>query len=91
MHGESLLHVRPPCMLIYGQTFRKADKVVIVQGKLCCLDVGVNACLHDTLLMNGLQFTRTVLESDFGSPLCDVNFFASLDTASDGRKIFICL
>ncbi|KAK9796273.1 hypothetical protein WJX73_001601 [Symbiochloris irregularis] len=61
------------------------------QGALCSLDVGQDSCLHKTLLMDGLQFTRTVLESDFGRPVCDVNYFDWLTVATPSKKVFLCL
>ena len=62
-----------------------------MQGKLACLDVGADSCLHDLILMDGLQFTRTVLETDFGEALCDVNYFDSLTEVSLSRRLYICM
>lgn len=64
--------------------------VGMLQGKLCCIDTGLDSCLHDTLLMDGLQITRTVLESDFGMPLCDINYFDSLTYLTHEQRLFIC-
>lgn len=62
-----------------------------VQGKLCSVDVGEDSCLHDTLIMDGYQTTRTVLESDFGKPLCDVNYFGSLQAHRAMERLFVCM
>lgn len=60
-----------------------------MQGKLISLDVGVSSILHNDLIMDGLQDVRTVLESDFGNAVIDVNYFASLPGPTH-RKVFLC-
>ena len=60
-----------------------------MQGQLCALDVGTDSVLHDDLIMDGLQDVRTVLESDFGQAVLDVNYFASLPGPAH-RKLFLC-
>ena len=59
------------------------------QGELFALDVGVSSVLHNDLIMDGLQDVRTVLESDFGKAVLDVNYFASLPGPIH-RKVFLC-
>ena len=61
----------------------------MVQGRLCCLDVGPDSILHHDLIMDGLQDVRTVLESDFGDSVADVNYFASLPFPPQ-QKLFLC-
>ena len=63
---------------------------VLPQGILCDLDVGEASILHDTLIMDGLQPVRTVLESDFGSPICDINYFHSLHDRPREQRLFVC-
>ena len=77
--------------LINMVIMRTQKPCAVLQGSLCSLDVGEDSCLHKTLLMDGLQFTRTVLESDFGNPICDVNYLESLSTAAPNKKVFLCL
>lgn len=60
-----------------------------VQGRLCCLDVGPDSILHHDLIMDGLQDVRTVLESDFGRSVIDVNYFASLPSPPQ-QRLFLC-
>lgn len=64
---------------------------LVTQGRLCSIDVGKDSCLHSTLLMDGLQYTRTVLESDFGHAMCDVNYFESVAVTNPDQKVFLCL
>jgi hypothetical protein len=40
--------------------------------------------------MDGLQEVRTVLEMDFGRPICDVNYFPGLGGRLREESIFIC-
>lgn len=47
-----------------------------VGGRLACLDLSAPALRG--LLMPGLELPRTVLESDLGQPLADINYFAEL-------------
>lgn len=61
----------------------------MVQGRLCCLDVGPDSILHHELIMDGLQDVRTVLESDFGDAVVDVNYFVSLPLLVQHR-LFLC-
>ena len=63
---------------------------MLPQGVLCDLDVGEESTLHDTLIMDGLQPVRTVLESDFGSAICDVNYFHSLQDRPREQRLFVC-
>ena len=63
--------------------------VKMVQGRLCCLDVGPDSILHHELIMDGLQDVRTVLESDFGDAVVDVNYFVSLPLLVQHR-LFLC-
>ena len=63
-------------------------KTSLVQGRLCCLDVGPNSILHH-LIIDGLQDVRTVLESDFGTSVIDVNYFASLPFHPQ-QRLFLC-
>lgn len=60
-----------------------------MQGRLCCLDVGPDSVLHYDLIMDGLQDVRTVLESDFGTSVIDVNYFASLHCPPQ-QRLFLC-
>ena len=64
-------------------------KVIFVQGRLCCLDVGPDSVLHYDLIMDGLQDVRTVLESDFGTSVIDVNYFASLHCPSTAETVLV--
>lgn len=64
-------------------------KTSLMQGRLCCLDVGPNSILHHDLIMDGLQDVRTVLESDFGTSVIDVNYFASLPFHPQ-QRLFLC-
>lgn len=66
------------------------DDVIILQGVLCDLDVGEESALHDTLIMDGLQPVRTVLESDFGQSICDVNYFDTLQDRPREERLYIC-
>ena len=63
---------------------------MLPQGVLCDLDVGEASALHETLIMDGLQPVRTVLESDFGSPICDINYFHSLQDRPREQRLFVC-
>lgn len=65
------------------------DRATWLQGRLCCLDVGPESILHHDLIMDGLQDVRTVLESDFGESVIDVNYFASLPFLPQ-QKLFLC-
>jgi hypothetical protein len=40
--------------------------------------------------MDGLQEVRTVLETDFGQTLCDINYFGGLGGAAPEERIFVC-
>lgn len=33
---------------------------------------------------------RTVLEMDFGQPVCDINYFGSLDDVPPEDRVFVC-
>ena len=72
------------------QHARLRDSLFLLQGVLCDLDVGEESVLHDTLIMDGLQPVRTVLESDFGQAICDVNYFHSLRDRPREDRIYIC-
>ncbi len=61
----------------------------LLQGRLCALDVGPESVLHHDLIMDGLQDVRTVLESDFGEGVIDVNYFASI-LGSPQHRLFLC-
>ncbi len=61
----------------------------LLQGRLCALDVGPDSVLHHDLIMDGLQDVRTVLESDFGQGIIDVNYFASIP-GSPQHRLFLC-
>ena len=61
----------------------------LLQGHLCALDVGPDSVLHYDLIMDGLQDVRTVLESDFGQGVIDVNYFASIP-GSPQHRLFLC-
>lgn len=63
---------------------------LVMQGHLCALDVGEDSPLHTTLILDGLQDVRTVLESDFGAHACDINYFAQLEDAPREARLFIC-
>jgi hypothetical protein len=54
------------------------------------VDVGTASFLHDRLLMPGLEPVRTVLESDFGARLVDVNYFESLSDRRPAQRLFVC-
>lgn len=62
---------------------------MMLQGRLCALDVGPTSILRHDLIMDGLQDVRTVLESDFGQAVIDVNYFASLPVPPQ-RRLFLC-
>ncbi len=62
----------------------------MLQDVLCDLDVGETSVLHDRLIMDGLQPVRTVLESDFGQSICDVNYFHTLRDRPREERLFIC-
>lgn len=64
--------------------------VCVWQGELCCLDVGEKSVLHNTLIMDGLQDVRTILEMDFGRAICDVNYFGCLEDVSREQRLFVC-
>jgi hypothetical protein len=64
--------------------------LVWLRGSLYTLDVGVESVLYGALLMDGLQDVRTVMESDFGERVCDVNYFHSLQSRKPPHRIFIC-
>ncbi|BDA43077.1 hypothetical protein COCOBI_04-0880 [Coccomyxa sp. Obi] len=70
-----------------GMDFRN---LLYFQGELCCLDVGEDSVLHNTLIMDGLQDVRTVLEMDFGEAIGDVNYFGSLEVVDREDKLFVC-
>ncbi len=61
-----------------------------LQGALVAVDVGTASFLHGRLLMPGLEPVRTVLESDLGSRLVDVNYFDSLKGRRPTQRLFIC-
>lgn len=61
-----------------------------MQGQLCALDVGEDSVLQDTLIIDGLQDVRTVLELDFGSNVCDVHYFGELQSRPREQRVFIC-
>lgn len=46
--------------------------------------------LHNTLIMDGLQDVRTVLEMDFGQAICDVNYFGGLENVPREEKLYVC-
>ena len=62
----------------------------MLQGKLLSLDLGLDSVLHNTLIMEGLQAIRTLLESDFGLPVADVYFFDELEGTEPLEKLYIC-
>lgn len=68
---------------------KRGAVTIWVQGRLCCLDVGPDSTLHHDLIMDGLQDVRTILESDFGESVIDVNYFASLPFLPQ-QKLFLC-
>ena len=70
--------------------YRSGAGWVAVQGKLAALDVGTVSPLHAKLLMPGLELVRTVLESDFGTRLYDINYFHSLSARRPAQRLFIC-
>lgn len=77
---------------VTADTFSQAVQLLMdlcVQGMLFALDVGPSSVLHSDLIMDGLQDVRTVLESDFGKAVLDVNYFASLPGPAH-RKVFLC-
>lgn len=57
------------------------------QGSLACLDVGHGTPVRDMLVMEGYEEACTLLESDFGQPLADVNLFPS----APGQQLYVCL
>ena len=61
-----------------------------MQGQLCALDVGEASPLHGTLIMDGLQDVRTVLEADFGHGVIDVHYFGQLQDRDRVARVFIC-
>ncbi|EIE26939.1 hypothetical protein COCSUDRAFT_59437 [Coccomyxa subellipsoidea C-169] len=76
--------------LEYSEREMDFRNLIYYQGELCCLDVGESSVLHNTLIMDGLQDVRTVLEMDFGRAVCDVNYFGGLEDVSREDKLFIC-
>ena len=54
------------------------------------VDVGPTSVLHTKLLMPGLEFVKTVLESDFGARLVDVNYFHNLSERRPAERLFVC-
>lgn len=58
---------------------------------MCVLDVGERSVLHGRLLMEGLEPVRTVLESYFGLPLADLNYFHDLRGRRPPHRVFICV
>lgn len=74
---------------IFCALWRSYDSALVVQGQLCALDVGPSSILHQDLIMDGLQEVRTVLETDFGQGIIDVNYFASLPV-SPSKRLFLC-
>ncbi|KAL3142892.1 hypothetical protein ABBQ38_003180 [Trebouxia sp. C0009 RCD-2024] len=75
--------------LVYDQRAMDFRNMLWFQGRLCCLDVGPDSTLHHDLIMDGLQDVRTILESDFGESVIDVNYFASLPFLPQ-QKLFLC-
>ena len=71
------------------QLWLDRHSVIVLQGRMCALDVGPSSILHHELIMDGLQDVRTVLESDFGESVVDINYFASLPAAPQHR-LFLC-
>ena len=69
---------------------RRMLRCALLQDVLCDLDVGEGSALHDTLVMDGLQPVRTVLESDFGQSICDINYFHTLQDRPREERVFIC-
>ena len=63
---------------------------MMMQGKLLSLDLSSDSVLHNTLIMEGLQATRTLLESDFGLPVADAYFFDELEGTEPLDKLYIC-
>jgi len=61
-----------------------------VQGRLISLQMGAEPVLQTTLLMEGLRPLRTVLEDDFGVPICDVYYFPSMQGNREVHKLFVC-
>lgn len=43
------------------------------------------------LLMPGLELPRTVLESDLGRPLADVNYIAETAGRKPAERLFVCV
>ena len=54
------------------------------------VDVGIDSVLHSELLMPGLDLVKTVLESDFGTRLVDINYFHSISARQPPERLFIC-
>lgn len=75
--------------LRFSETAMNLRNMIWFQGRLCALDVGPASVLHQDLIMDGLQDVRTVLESDFGQPVIDVNYFASLPVPLQ-QRLFLC-
>ncbi|KAL0033494.1 hypothetical protein WJX77_012129 [Trebouxia sp. C0004] len=73
----------------YDETAMNLRNMLWFQGRLCALDVGPESVLHHDLIMDGLQDVRTVLESDFGQGVIDVNYFASI-LGSPQHRLFLC-
>lgn len=70
-------------MLVAGQPLCR------VGGHLACLDMA--AAPLRPLLMPGLELPRTVLESDLGMPLADVNFFSEQAGRKPAERVFVCV
>ena len=52
--------------------------------------MSASSALHSKLLMPGLELVRTVLESDFGPRLIDVNYFHSVADRPPAKRLFMC-
>ncbi|KAK9829304.1 hypothetical protein WJX72_005037 [[Myrmecia] bisecta] len=71
---------------------RKMDlrNLLWYQDQMWALDVGTGSALHTSLLMEGLELTRTVYEGDFGQPIADINYFHSLKRQRPSCRVYIC-
>lgn len=65
--------------------------VVLYQGRLCVLDVGLRSPLYEGLLMEGTQEVRTVYEEDLGEPLGDVNFLMCRAHLPAAHRVLVCI
>eukprot|EP00884_Botryococcus_braunii_P006283 jgi/Botrbrau1/15656/Bobra.4_1s0040.1 len=75
--------------LAYSEEAMNWRNLLYYAGGLWSLDLSPEGPLYSTLLMDGLQDFRTLLEDDFGDSVCDVHYFHSLSDRKACQRIFI--